>query len=198
MFSWCLNYKFIHLMNTNQQEIIYTTILMVVVIICIFITKKAIRKFSFVKAIEVNRRKVIFYLSYLFIYLIAASALAVIWGFDFKQIVFALSSILAVLGVGFFAQWSILSNLTASTILFFNHPIRIGDRIKIIDKDYDYSGTILDITGFFLFMKTDDGKKVTMPTSIIMQKGIEILDKMEEPVDEQDEDYTYEYAEVDN
>mgnify|MGYP001814896265 CR=1 FL=1 len=167
-------------MNQYQQSFIYTGILIVVAIVMIIITNKAIQKFSFVKSIEVNRRKVIYYLSYLFIYLIASSILAIIWGFDFKQIFFALSSILAVLGIGFFAQWSILSNITASVLLFFNHPIRIGDRIKIIDKDYDYTGTITDITSFFLFMRTDDGKNVTLPTSIIMQKGIEMLDKLEE------------------
>ncbi|WP_155839638.1 mechanosensitive ion channel family protein [Aquimarina latercula] len=90
-----------------------------------------------------------------------------------------MSSVLAVLGVGFFAQWSILSNLTASAILFFSHPLRIGDRIKVLDKDFDWSGEVKDITGFYLFMKTDDGKNITIPTSIIMQKGIEILDKID-------------------
>jgi len=166
-------------MNTYQHELIYTVILVTSVILAILITKKAIRKFSFVKAIEVNRRKVVFYLSYLIIYFVALSVLAIIWGFDFKQIIFVLSSVLAVLGVGFFAQWSLLSNITSSVILFFSHPVRIGDRVKIIDKDYDYTGVVLDITGFFLFMKTDNGEKITIPTSIVMQKGIEILDKLE-------------------
>ncbi len=183
-------------MIQQQQQLIYSAILIVVVMVIIFLTKKAIRKFSFVRSIEVNRRKVIFYLSYFFIYLLAGSALAVIWGFEFKQIILGLSSILAVLGVGFFAQWSILSNLTSSAILFFNHPIRIGDRIRIIDKDYDYTGIIKDISGFFLFMRTDEGKNVTIPTSIIMQKGIEILEEKE--VSKDKEDFNYEYTESDS
>jgi small-conductance mechanosensitive channel len=149
-------------------------------VITMLIIKKAIRRFSFVRSIEVNRRKVIFYLSYFLIYLLTAFTLAVIWGFAFKDLVFILSSVLAVLGVGFFAQWSILSNLTSSTILFFSHPLRIGDRIKIIDNEYDYTGTVIDITGFFLFLKTDEGKKVTIPTTLVMQKGIELLDKIVE------------------
>lgn len=179
----------------QQQQLIYTAILVGIVIVIIFLTKKAIRNFSFVRAIEVNRRKVIFYLSYFFIYLVAGAALAVIWGFEFRQIILGLSSVLAVLGVGFFAQWSILSNLTSSAILFFNHPIRIGDRIRIIDKDYDYTGIIKDISGFFLFMRTDEGKNVTIPTSLIMQKGIEILEEKEVTKDK--EDFKYEYTESD-
>ncbi len=166
-------------MSLYNEKLIFTAILIVAVIVVMLIIKKAIKRFGLIRSIEVNRRKVIYYLSYLVIYLLASSILAIIWGFDFKQILFALSSVLAVLGVGFFAQWSILSNLTASAILFFNHPIRIGDRINIIDKDYDYTGVIVDITSFFLFMKTDAGKNITIPTSLIMQKGIEILDKIE-------------------
>ena len=88
------------------------------------------------------------------------------------------SSILAVLGVGFFAQWSILSNLTASVILFFNHPVRIGDRIRILDKDFDLTGVVKDITGFYFFLYTDDGRNVSLPNSIVIQKGIEILDPL--------------------
>jgi small-conductance mechanosensitive channel len=166
-------------MSKFSTELLASLLVFVVMIITTLIIKKAIRRFSFVRAIEINRRKVIFYLSYSLIYLITASALAVIWGFDFKQLVFILSSILAVLGVGFFAQWSILSNLTSSAILFFSHPLRIGDRIKIIDSEYDYTGTVTDITGFFLFLKTDKGKKVTIPTTLVMQKGIELLDQID-------------------
>lgn len=182
-------------MTQQQQQFMYSAILVVIVIVIILVTKKAIRKFSFVRAIEVNRRKVIYYLSYFFIYLVAGAVLAVIWGFGFKDILLGFSSILAVLGVGFFAQWSILSNLTSSAILFFNHPIRIGDRIRIIDKDYDYTGIIRDISGFFLFMRTDEGKNVTIPTSLIMQKGIEILEEKE--VAKEKEEFNYEYTEGD-
>ena len=164
-----------------KQEALYTAGLIIIMFLAIVVVKKAIKKFSFVRAIDPNRRKVILYLSYLMIYIIAGSALALIWGVNEKQLLIFISSVLAILGVGFFAQWSILSNLTASVILFFNHPLRIGHRIRILDKDFDWSGEVKDITGFYLFMKTDDGRIITLPTSLVMQKGIEILDK-EEPV----------------
>ncbi len=171
-----------------KQELLYTVILTMVVLIMIIITRRAIRKFSFVRAIEVNRRKVIFYLSYFLIYGFAGSSLAIIWGVDLKQFTVFISSILAVLGVGFFAQWSILSNLTASVILFFSHPIRLGDRVRIMDKDFDWTGEVKDITGFYLFMKTDSGKNITLPTSLVIQKGIEILGKTLPPEEEENYD----------
>jgi small-conductance mechanosensitive channel len=63
-----------------------------------------------------------------------------IWGFNQDKIPLFLGSILAVLGVAFFAQWSLLSNVTAGLILFFHHPAKIGDRIKILDKDFPIDG----------------------------------------------------------
>jgi small-conductance mechanosensitive channel len=81
------------------------------------------------------------------------------------------TSILTVLGIAFFAQWSILSNITSGLILFFNHPLRIGDTIKIIDKEQPVEGVIQDISYFFLHLKTNDNDIVTIPNSMVMQKS---------------------------
>ena len=122
-----------------------------------------------------NSRKIIFYLSNLLFYLLAFIGISLIWGVNMKDFSVFISSVLAILGVGFVAQWSILSNLTASVILFFNHPLRLGDRIRVMDKDFDWTGKVEDISGFYLFMRTDDGKQITIPTNLVIQKGIEIL-----------------------
>lgn len=172
-----------------KEQLLFTFLLIVVMIIVSLIIKKAIRKFSFVQAIEVNRRKVIFNICYFIIYIISGFALAIIWGVKFHEFAIFLSSVLAVLGVGFFAQWSILSNLTASFILFFYHPVRIGHRIKIIDKDFDWTGEVKNITAFYFFIETDAGENISLPNSLVMQKGIEILEKEEESTKEEEELY---------
>ena len=157
-------------------EFFLSIILLVVLIILVQLSKYAIQKFSKVKEIELNRKKIILKLNTLFYYLIASVVFAIIWGVQLKDFTVFVSSVLAVIGVAFVAQWSILSNLTASVILFFNHPLRIGDRICIQDKDFDWTGMVEDITGFYLFMKTDKGQNVTIPNSIVIQRGIEILE----------------------
>ncbi len=101
----------------------------------------------------------------------------IIWGIDLKEFSVFISSVLAVIGIAFFAQWSILSNLTASIILFFSHPVRIGDRIRVLDKDFDWTGKVIDITGFYVFMTTDQGENITLPTSLVIQKGIQIMNE---------------------
>ncbi len=121
----------------------------------------------------------IFCLCHLVLYFIAFTILSVIWGVDLREFIVFISSILAILGVAFVAQWSILSNLTASVILFFSHPLRLGDRIRVLDKDFDWTGEIEDISAFYLFMKTDDDRRITIPTNLVIQKGIEILEQGE-------------------
>ena len=168
-------------MEIPKTELLFTLILVVFMISTIVTIKQSIRRFSFVQSIEINRRKVIFNIFYFVIYLVSGFFLAIIWGVKFQDFTIFISSVLAVLGVGFFAQWSILSNLTASFILFFYHPIRIGHRIKIIDKDYNWIGEVKNITAFYFFIKTDAGENISLPNSLVMQKGIQILEDGEEP-----------------
>ena len=66
--------------------------------------------------------------------------LTLVWGVDQSELLIFLSTILVVLGVAFFAQWSIISNITSTLIIFFNQPIKIGDYLTIMDKEYEIEG----------------------------------------------------------
>jgi small-conductance mechanosensitive channel len=79
--------------------------------------------------------------------------------------------------VAFFAQWSLLSNITSSLLLFFNHPLKIGDTIKILDKDCPVEGEIIDLTYFFIHLKKDNGEFITIPNSIILQKPVSLTEE---------------------
>ena len=164
-------------MILENQQLEQTIILLIVFFIVSQLLKFLIRKFAKLRSIDPNRRKLIINISNLFNYLVVFIFLAVIWNIDMEQFTVFISSIFAILGIALFAQWSILSNLTASVILFFNHPLRIGDRIKILDNEFNWTGIVKDITGFYLFMETDKGEKITIPNSIVIQRGIEILKK---------------------
>ena len=98
-----------------------------------------------------------------------------IWGVDTKNLLVAMSSVFAVIGVAFFAQWSILSNITAGIVVYFSLNLQIGDRIKILDKDFPTEVTIIDIKTFYVHLKTDEGEKIIYPNSLILQKGIAVL-----------------------
>jgi small-conductance mechanosensitive channel len=103
-------------------------------------------------------------------------------GLGYSEVSVFLSSIFAVVGVGLFAQWSILSNITASMIIFFGFPYRIGDRIKIADKDEDMRGVIEEISMFHVILRRDDGNLITYPNSMLLQKAVI---KIEHPLAEE-------------
>lgn len=159
----------------HSEYLISTFSIAISLFIIVQFTKRLLSKFIVKNEIDPNRKKIILYFIYWIWYTLAGIGLVLIWGIEFHEFSGFISSIFAVFGIGFIAQWSILSNLTSSVILFFSHPMRIGDRICVVDKDHDWSGEVQDISGFFIRIKTDNGKDLVLPNSLILQKGIELL-----------------------
>ncbi|WP_245568409.1 mechanosensitive ion channel domain-containing protein [Ferrimonas futtsuensis] len=98
-------------------------------------------------------------------------ALFVVLGVEYEQLAVLASSIFAVVGVALFAQWSILSNITASFVIFFAFPYRVGDYVKVVDKDDDISGEIEEIALFHVIIRQGD-RMITYPNSLILQKSV--------------------------
>ena len=98
--------------------------------------------------------------------------MAGIWNIDQTQLMVFITSMLTVMGIAFFAQWSILSNITSSLILFFNHPLKIGDEIEVLDKEFSIDGKLEDISFFFMHVRTVSGDLVTIPNNLVLQKMI--------------------------
>lgn len=117
--------------------------------------------------------------------------MCLILGLGYSEISVFLSSIFAVVGIALFAQWSILSNVTASMIIFFGFPYKVNDRIKILDKDDDMSGVIVEISMFHVILQRPDGNLITYPNTLILQKAVLKVDyPIVEPIAENAEDLT--------
>lgn len=101
-------------------------------------------------------------------------SLAVIWGVNPDNILLGLSSVFAVIGVAFFAQWSILSNITAGIIMFFNAPFKVGDRIQIIDKDIPIVAIIENVQAFYTHIRTEDDELIVIPNNLFLQKIVSV------------------------
>ncbi|MNL27313.1 Mechanosensitive ion channel [compost metagenome] len=102
-------------------------------------------------------------------------SLIIIWGVNTEDIFFTVSSVTTVIGVAMFAQWSILSNITSGMILFFSFPFKIGDTIKIHDKDFPIEAEIEDISAFHVNLRTKEGERIIFPNNLLLQKGISIM-----------------------
>jgi small-conductance mechanosensitive channel len=105
-----------------------------------------------------------------------AIVVSAIWGVDQNKILVFATSVVTVLGVAFFAEMSILSNITACLVLFFQHPVKIGDRIRVFDQDHWVEGELLDITYFFVFIRTDEEGVVSVPNSVLLKETFHIID----------------------
>ncbi len=113
-------------------------------------------------------------LVWIFVAIVAAIALT---GSNIQDIGVLVGSSLAFLGVALFAQWSLLSNATASIIVFFFFPYRVGNWVEIIDGDDTVIGKIKEITLFHVIMLDDEGAIVTYPNSMVFQKAVRITRK---------------------
>ncbi len=162
-------------MEPNLVKIIVTLVVIIILIAANFfirgVVKNILKRFEF----EFQRRKITLKMLNLLISILALVIIAAIWGVNQSELILFISSFLTVLGIALFAQWSLLANITAGLILFLNHPLRLGDRIKILDKDFEIEGRVEDITYFFLHIRKDNGEKITIPNSVVLQKMISIV-----------------------
>jgi len=157
------------------KELFATGLVFITVILLRVIVTKAVKKYSKSHTgIEKRTNLVIKYI-HLLINILAAISLIVIWGVQKNDIMITLSSIATVVGVAMFAQWSILSNITSGVILFFSFPFKIGDVIKVHDKDFPFEGEIIDINAFHTDLITKDGERMVYPNNLLLQKGISIV-----------------------
>lgn len=104
-------------------------------------------------------------------------AISLVWSIDYHGLLLFASSFFAVMGVALFAEWSILSNITSTVIIFFAMNVGIGDRIRIIDGDNSITGIIDDISLFHLTLIDDDKNEITYPNNLLLRKPVVKLNK---------------------
>ncbi len=110
----------------------------------------------------------------LFIFITLVIVIIAIWGVEQTNILTFITSALAVVGIALVAQWSILSNITSALIIFISHPVKLGESVTIIDKEFDIKGQVSDIGLFYVFLKTDTNEKIMIPNNIFLQKATKI------------------------
>ena len=164
-------------MDIPNIRIIETVIAIVVYIILRAVTNKIIDKTVATSFMQKTRGKIIKKALNLILILLVSTFVLIIWGVDSSELAFFIGSVLTVIGIALFAQWSILSNITSGIILFFNHSVKLDDTINIMDKDYEIEGRVSDIGLFFVILKTKDDEKISIPNNVFVQKMIKKMNK---------------------
>ncbi len=166
-------------MELYLPQIIATAVALFLVIIARYLMSKIIKtsgqllQKSEIRMVKV-RQTLNILINVLFLFI-----LAIIWGVQPDRILVGISSVFAVIGVALFAQWSVLSNITAGMIMFFNAPYRIGDPIRIVDKDLPIEAVIENIHSFYTHIRTANGELIIIPNNLFLQKIVAVQENSE-------------------
>jgi small-conductance mechanosensitive channel len=169
----------VHPMPTELQHIriLETCIILVLYVMAVILSRKHVNNTLKRAQLERTRRKIIIKAINLFLAIGVLVLTASVWGLEQRRVAVFAGTIFTALGIAFFAQWSLLSNITASIILFFNHPLKLGDKIRVLDKDYPFEGEVTDLAYFFVHLHTEKGEIITVPNSMVLQKAVAVLSR---------------------
>jgi len=166
-------------MEVFKIQIIETLVILSIYVVMYFVFKTIINNFLKKTRLERGRRKMAIKSVQLFTTITVIILLTGVWGFKQNEIALFASSILTALGIAFFAQWSLLSNSTSSILIFFNHPVKLGDSIKVLHKDYHYEGEVIELNYFFVHLKTLDNEIITTPNLHFFDKSFSVSEHKE-------------------
>ena len=74
----------------------------------------------------------------------------------------------AIIGIGFVAVWSVLSNAFCSIVLMLSRPFNVGDWIEFPADNV--RGKVVDFNLVFTTLRDDDGSFVQIPNNLFFQK----------------------------
>ena len=96
-----------------------------------------------------------------------------IWGLNLKNIWIFVTSVVGLIAIGFFALWSILSNIIAGLLLYITNPIQIGKKVQIIPENIE--GRVINIELMFVMLEDEDGNTFEIPNNMFFQRIIKTI-----------------------
>ena len=160
-------------LDKNLVQLTISVVLIMLFLIVRIVLLKLIKRRAKKHEMQYSREAYVKKLIDIALILLLISIIGMVWEISLKGLSIYFASVFTVVGVGLFATWSVLSNLTASVILFFFFPYRIGEKIKIVDKDIAVEGLVIDITLFYIKIKTEEGQIISYPNNLAIQKPIQ-------------------------
>jgi small-conductance mechanosensitive channel len=106
------------------------------------------------------------------LWIIAAMVVLEIWGISVGGLWTLLVSAATLVGVGFLATWTMISNVTASFFIAFWHPFRLGDTIEMIPENL--SGRVIDRNLMFVVIRESSDAIIQIPNNLFFQKMFKV------------------------
>ena len=80
----------------------------------------------------------------------------------------------AVIGVGFLAVWTLVSNITASLFLSIWRPFHLGTTIQLLPENL--KGRVIDRNMMFTSVRDEAGNILQIPNNLFFQKVFRVSD----------------------
>jgi small-conductance mechanosensitive channel len=102
------------------------------------------------------------------LWLVVAMLVLEIWGVSVGGLWTLLVSVATIVGVGFLATWTMISNITASFFIALWRPFHLGDTIEMLPENL--SGRVIDRNLMFVVVRENGGAVIQIPNNLFFQK----------------------------
>ncbi|MEQ8903856.1 mechanosensitive ion channel domain-containing protein [Ekhidna sp.] len=164
--------EFIGKLETNYFiQLAITLVVLILFIASRWLIQKSLKRLARKFSYDLNRAAATKRLLMISLYTFTLIILVIVWGGDLNNLWISLGSILGVIAIGFFAIWSILSNIVAGIIIYTINPFKITDTLVLVEKEV--TGKVIDIG--LIYTKLEDKEGIfTVPNNIFFQQIVKV------------------------
>lgn len=105
---------------------------------------------------------------------LTAFAVLNVWGIELGGVWAVLVSIITVIGVGFLATWTMISNFTASFFLALWRPFHLGQTVEVLPENL--KGQVTTRNLMFTTLREEGGAVLQIPNNLFFQKMFRVSD----------------------
>jgi small-conductance mechanosensitive channel len=95
-----------------------------------------------------------------------------LWGVSVGGLWTFLVSVITLIGVGFLATWTMVSNVTANFFLTVWRPFHIGEPVTLLPEQL--MGRVVDRNLMFTMLREPDGATLMIPNNLFFQKAFRV------------------------
>jgi small-conductance mechanosensitive channel len=96
-----------------------------------------------------------------------------VWGFGVTGLWSILINAIAVIGVGFLAVWTIVSNITASLFITIWRPFHLDETVELLPENV--KGQVVDRNLIFTALRENEGAIIQIPNNLFFQKIFRVV-----------------------
>ncbi len=104
------------------------------------------------------------------LYVVTAILILTVFGVNLGGLWAILSTVLAMVAIGFVAVWSLLSNVSSTVIILLFRPFAVGDELEFAGEPV--KGKVVDLNFLYTTLQAADGALFQIPNNLFFQKSL--------------------------